>query len=607
MNRVIIIFFAIVSSLLGETLYVTQSGAGSADGSSLGNAWSMASLNTSGNWGAGAGKVSAGDTVILNGTITSTLTVQGSGSAGNPVTIQFADSSAKFSKAFWGTTTSAGIYATGKSYITIDGNFAGIIENTANGDALANQQQSHGIYTTGGTNIIVKNLTIRTIFIHTAGTSNPAGVAPYTTVGWQADDGAALEMHDCTISNAYTSALWKKTGAGTSTGFSVYNNTTSACSTSIVVAASAGTMDSIAVYKNDITMGANWYEVPNANHIDGIHLWGIGGSLSNTSIYSNYIHGDGSLHSTGHIFYEASFGTVLTYNNVLVGSTNKPAEGYINAAYNGAGGTTRIYNNRIVGLGTASSGGNGITIDPTNASMVVYLAGNSLSSLYTGYYEPTATSTLTADKNVYYNLGNTGIRGTTSANLAAWRTATGGEANSSSLTQNDSAPYYIPVATSSAIGTGQDNSAYFTTDISGATRSSWDIGAVNSTTSSWTVGATAGGDTTAPTVTITGPTSSTTDSTTAAAYTISGTASDNVAVSSVAVVMTGATTGSVTITGTTTWSGSTTLNAGATVFTATATDSSSNTGTDVLTTTYTVITPARQRRGSAPVSAAPGF
>lgn len=67
------------SALRAEDLFATQGGAGAHNGSSVANAWSAAEFNTSGNWGAGAGKISAGDTVYLSGTFTTQLSVKGSG------------------------------------------------------------------------------------------------------------------------------------------------------------------------------------------------------------------------------------------------------------------------------------------------------------------------------------------------------------------------------------------------------------------------------------------------------------------------------------------------------------------------------------------------
>ena len=51
----------------------------------------------------------------------------------------------------------------GFNYITIDGGSGGIIQNTANGTALQYQHDSLGIFL-NGSNIIVRNLTIRNIY-----------------------------------------------------------------------------------------------------------------------------------------------------------------------------------------------------------------------------------------------------------------------------------------------------------------------------------------------------------------------------------------------------------------------------------------------------------
>ncbi len=102
-------------------------------------------------------------------------------------------------------------------------------------------------------------------------------------------------------------------------------------------------------------------------------------------------------------------------------------------------------------------------------------------------------------------------------------------------------------------------------------------------------------DTTDPVVTITGPTSNPTHSTTATPLSLSGTASDNVAVTQV--TWSNDRGGSGTATGTTSWSVSgIVLQSGQNVLTVTARDAAGNTSTDTLTVTYT---PAAD--GTAPV------
>ncbi len=93
------------------------------------------------------------------------------------------------------------------------------------------------------------------------------------------------------------------------------------------------------------------------------------------------------------------------------------------------------------------------------------------------------------------------------------------------------------------------------------------------------------GDEIAPTVTITGPTSSPTYSTSTAGITISGTATDETGLDRVSLVNNGSGLGNAT--GTTTWSKAVTLTSGANVIVVTAYDTSNNTATDTITITYT--------------------
>jgi hypothetical protein len=96
-------------------------------------------------------------------------------------------------------------------------------------------------------------------------------------------------------------------------------------------------------------------------------------------------------------------------------------------------------------------------------------------------------------------------------------------------------------------------------------------------------------------VVITAPTSEATyDVSTAMMTSLAGTCTDDISVSSVTWVNSGG--GSGTATGTTTWSvPSITLASGANTITVTCTDGGSNTGTDVLTVTYTPTGPPARR------------
>jgi hypothetical protein len=104
-------------------------------------------------------------------------------------------------------------------------------------------------------------------------------------------------------------------------------------------------------------------------------------------------------------------------------------------------------------------------------------------------------------------------------------------------------------------------------------------------TFTWTV--TTAADTIAPIATITTPTTAATFSTSSAALSLGGTASDNVSITQV--TWTNSRGGSGTAAGTTNWSASVALQSGSNVVTITARDASGNTATDTITVTYNAV------------------
>jgi hypothetical protein len=107
------------SPVAAEDLYVAQSSSGAADGSSCANALAATFFNNAANWGAGAGQINGGDTVHLCGTITSTLTTQASGTAGNLITILF-EAGAKLSQAVCPSGTGC-LQIAGHDFIVVNG------------------------------------------------------------------------------------------------------------------------------------------------------------------------------------------------------------------------------------------------------------------------------------------------------------------------------------------------------------------------------------------------------------------------------------------------------------------------------------------------------
>lgn len=484
MNR-ILLFLLLTVSVFAEDLYFTQAGSGAHDGT-VGNPWSTAEASTAGNWGVGAGKVSAGDTlhVATGATITGTLTIQGSGSSGNVITILF-DSGAKFSKAAWGVTTSSAIYASGKNFIKIDGGTNGIIECTDNGDALGSQVVAAGIYATNCNDLEITSLTIQNIYVHVYNTNNIANVAQIN--GILAENGNNLSIHNCVINHAYY-GIFARANGDDNTNWDIYSNTISACSTAINGPTLSGAGDSIAgvdVYNNDITMGLNWYDTPNNNHIDGIHAFGVSGTtdaITGFRFFNNYLHGDPSTHSTSPIFLEYTITNPEVFNNLVVGNTNHPSQGYCYIKMvtgNNATSTARVMNNTFVGLGSGSTGGIGLCSEGISGN-VLFIQNNIFLNCFVGIYEPGNTATLQSDYNDFFGNGYVGWRASSSTTLALWRTATGGDANSINTDPDLDGSYNID-NTSPAYNTGTSLSAYFTTDRYGVTRpqsTTWDIGAM---------------------------------------------------------------------------------------------------------------------------------
>src|SRR3989338_2937505 len=73
------------SEAASSNIYLSQSAAGSGDGSSCANARAVSFFNASGNWGTGATQIVPGTVVHLCGTITTDLTFQGSGASGSQI------------------------------------------------------------------------------------------------------------------------------------------------------------------------------------------------------------------------------------------------------------------------------------------------------------------------------------------------------------------------------------------------------------------------------------------------------------------------------------------------------------------------------------------
>ena len=142
-----------------EAHYVTQAGAGTRDGATVGNAFSVSGFNNSANWDADISddnKIGPDDIVYFSGTITSTILPQGDGTDGYPITLDgYAAGSCDHLD---GADTNAALITVSDSYgIQIVGNSYLVIQDFRVDDC------SSGIYssTTDPSHVTPSNIIIR--------------------------------------------------------------------------------------------------------------------------------------------------------------------------------------------------------------------------------------------------------------------------------------------------------------------------------------------------------------------------------------------------------------------------------------------------------------
>jgi hypothetical protein len=208
MKRLLLIFALLCGSAFGTT-YFAPTSAGSNNGTDCADAYAIGDvahgINVSGNW-------TAGNTIhVCSGTYTGSagstlITAAGSGSSGNPINL-YLDPGAVLTAPYWAAGNGA-INISGQSWITVDGwvghscGFVNavdvtcggaIIENSANGSKLANQQNSRGVFADPCQNCIVRGINFQNLYVHTL----PQAVTSTTIVG--SGNGATITIN-CTAS-----------------------------------------------------------------------------------------------------------------------------------------------------------------------------------------------------------------------------------------------------------------------------------------------------------------------------------------------------------------------------------------------------------------------
>ncbi len=430
--------------------YVTQSGA--ASGGCQSNVQAVSWFNSGANWGSGASQVGPGTTVLLCGTITTPLTLQGSGSNGNPITIQW-DAGASLQVC----NSSGAIQVPGLSYLLFDlGGNATAIECPNNGTSLSGQVNAIGIGTNGSSlsHTEIRNGTIGPLYQNTCCGSDGTNSVSISIFGGTND-----HFHDLTLANS-NEGISLLLGNGVSSSGNEINNNSCANTIGRCIDYSNGDGSAVTdtggqIHDNDITFGSGWYSGSgDYTHLESIRTFNYGGSghdtISGELIYNNYIHGVVTGDATSYIFIPDGLTCPSTnsslsakiFNNLFVMSGGSgPGDGYIFTQ--DCGHTLEIYDNTI-------DGGNN-TIDfcmEFEGANNVTVKNNICMNTMTIFYNSDGAPTLTADYNDYYNVGTSGANGwywngTEYETLAAWKSATGQDAHTIGSNPNVNSDYTL--------------------------------------------------------------------------------------------------------------------------------------------------------------------
>lgn len=442
----------------GRQIYIGQSASGAANGADCNDAKPVTFFNTAADWGTGGGQIGPGVTVDLCGTITSSMTAQGSGTSGNPIII-FWEPGATISEPYC---SSAGCFNTNsQTYLVLNGGNNGSIQATANGSGLANQQAGNGIVAYGCNGCVIENLAIQNIYLHTSA-SDTSGSAQST--GGVDVSGSNFTIHNNTIDNVNIGiyAAWGSADANDEiNGNNIYDTNWSVTS---VRQSSGGTIGPIYIFGNHLHDWANWDTTSDAFHHNGLHCYTAGGlatlpHYTGLYFYDNRVDGKEGADGTAAVWPEDvgqgsacgdSPSNVYVFNNVFDTSDNTPGDAYVYPTCC----QVRVWNNTLI---AASTTGNRELMAEYGGS--VDLRNNVFDNANTlGDDANTSEVTLSAssDYNFYANGGSnafvcSGYYGYPSG-FAKWQSCTGADSHgtaysgSFSLNSDGSLPSGSPAA-----------------------------------------------------------------------------------------------------------------------------------------------------------------
>ena len=482
-------YFTTVSSGPAANVFLSQSGAGTADGSSCANARAATYFNSAGNWGTGTTQIGAGTTVQLCGNVTTALTFQAGGSSGNPVTLLFT-SGASMTAAAWSTIA---VNGGGFSNIVLDLGTNGVISNSANGTAgvFANSLASVGVDFSGSGSAIIRgestSATIGPMYVRTGNstTDNSAGAMGNRCINWSGGSNitiSGITTHDCRF-NLYQ-------GGASDSNISITNTVgyNQAAHWWVAPGSSGSTLTNVVYTGNSFHDPAPaWDSSPSDFfHIDGFHYFCQPTSTcSGLDVHNNSFSGNFGVDYTAQIFTETTGGTNAAqsvYNNTVVNTTTSQSSNGAIDLQTGANGL--VVNNTVLGSGS-SHGGTGIQI----------ISGTNITfknNIVDGFkYMDAVQSGVTfassgANTNSYFDwINGWQWMGADQGTITAWRTACSCDSGAVTSNPNLNAVTLVPNAGSPVISAGTNLHSLaivpLDSDINGVARpvsAAWDIGAL---------------------------------------------------------------------------------------------------------------------------------
>jgi len=365
---------------MAEDIYIAQNAAGSDVGYSCSNAHSALWFNTTTNWGSGAGKISAGDTVHLCGTITSQLTIQGNGSPGLPITIYF-EPGANITPATYCDHNGC-LKVSNRSYIIVDGgtdcgyiNGADVPCNgTIRNTTAIPSSSSFGIVADSCSNCEFKNLNIGPL-CEPNGVDYPGGDNRGIQNLMGTPNGSTWKVHNNVIHGTSSGIVYVP--QENDNGLQVYNNYEYENNSHVDISNNNnGTMIGAVIHHNHFGSTAVWDYPGCPAHHNSLHAFAKtgsnGGTNSGIDYYNNFIDGDWGNCATSGLFIEGGeYGAnrnVRVFNNVFQPTYDQMNNGIVSLNGDGA---LAFNNNTIIGIGANGDLCFSTSGDGTNTSIRV--------------------------------------------------------------------------------------------------------------------------------------------------------------------------------------------------------------------------------------------